>query len=272
MRTLMNSLAATSLVCVAAGDECGDLFLGWSQLPAQGARPPIRASSVRACFRPEAGAEAIEGGKRSLEGRRATAFSSPGAGSTKREERAAELEGPRDTLVLLDGLFDRSQRAGKIAARGEQQPAAAAAATADSRPVEPQGAGLVRLQQRGCLVHATERDQRLDVVVTKPHSPAPGPAAPRSPRLERGVVRLGRTAERETRNPSGRGPHPRPVLAVFLPERKRSLPGRAPDRRGRRARPLASASGARSQISARPTSVGPRASSLSRLASGRVAE
>src|SRR5262249_48321842 len=140
-------------------------FLGRSQLPPGGgasADPPELGLGL---LHPEAGADTIEGGERLRErctgGRLLLRAALHHAQS---EERAGGLERPRDALMVLDGPYERSQCARKIAVRGQKQPAAAAAATAGSRAVERHGDLLERLEQRDGLVEAPERDQGLDVV------------------------------------------------------------------------------------------------------------
>ena len=109
-------LGSDFAVGVAGGDEGGDLLLGRGQVPARGGASADPSELGPGLLRPEAGADTVERGERPLERlSRGCFLLCPALGHAQGQERARELERPRDTLMLLDCLFERGQRAGNVA-------------------------------------------------------------------------------------------------------------------------------------------------------------
>ena len=173
--------------------------------PVAGAAPADAGELGTRLVGPEARAELARSRQRLLErlSRRPLHPRAPSR-RAQRQQRAGVLERHRDSLVLGKRLLERAERAFEIAARGgETSPRQRAAdASAEARSsCAPWRSRM--LEQRLGLFHATERDQRFDLVGGEAHRaglPDTARLEPRAERAEQPVHRI-EPLERELQKP-----------------------------------------------------------------------
>ena len=130
-----------------------------------GVRPPIRASSARACSAQSGAPSRSKRVERVLERRAggAALLRAP-LRSSEREQRARVVERVGAAGVFGERALEARERAVEIATRRQQEPAAAREDRQRPGPVERVGALLPRLENLVGLVELADRDQRLEQV------------------------------------------------------------------------------------------------------------